>query len=75
MSVTTTAEPRWFFVNLARVLVTAEDSDGTLGLVELTGTEGEMPPLHIHHREDETFYVVEGEMSITVGGQKAFPSR
>jgi quercetin dioxygenase-like cupin family protein len=57
-------ETRWFFVKLARVLLTAEDTDGTLGIVELTGTQGEMPPLHAHHREDETFVVLEGELTL-----------
>ena len=65
------AQPLWFFVNLARVLVGPEDSDGSLGIVELTGTKGEMPPLHIHHREDETFVVLDGEMSLhTPGGSR-----
>ena len=27
-------------------------------------------PLHIHHREDETFIVLEGEIEFTIGGQK-----
>jgi uncharacterized cupin superfamily protein len=26
-------------------------------------------PLHIHHREDEWFYVIEGELTLCVGGQ------
>jgi uncharacterized cupin superfamily protein len=25
--------------------------------------------LHIHHREEEPFYVLEGEMMFSVGGQ------
>ena len=51
-------------LRIARVLVGPEDSDGTLGIVELTGTKGERPPLHIHHRDDETFVVLDGEMSL-----------
>ena len=31
--------------------------------------EGE-PPLHVHHREDEAFYVLEGEMTFFVGGER-----
>src|SRR4029079_10849173 len=51
---------RWFFANLARVLV----SNGELGIVEATGPQGDMPPLHVHHLEDETFVVLEGELSV-----------
>lgn len=59
MTTATAAEPRWFITNLARVLV----SNDELGIVELTGTQGEMPPLHVH-REHETFVVLEGEISL-----------
>jgi len=58
------APPLWFFVNLARVRVSPERSGGTLGIVELTGREGELPPLHVHHREDETFVLLEGSLSV-----------
>ncbi len=66
---TATGQPLWFFVNLARVLVTPEESDGALGIVELTGTRGEMPPLHIHHREDEAFVVLDGELTVFTPGE------
>ena len=65
----TETQPLWFFVNLARVRVTPEESGGLLGIVELTGTRGEMPPLHIHHNEDETFVVLDGEMSLHTPGE------
>ena len=66
---TATGQPLWFFVNLARVLVTAEESNDSLGIVELTGTRGEMPPLHIHHREDEAFVVLDGELTVYTPGE------
>ncbi len=28
------------------------------------------PPLHIHHREEESFYVLEGTLEITLGEKK-----
>jgi quercetin dioxygenase-like cupin family protein len=59
-----TGGPLWFFVNLARVRVSPAESGGTLGIVELTGSEGEMPPFHIHHREDETFVMLDGSLSV-----------
>ncbi|HZO62815.1 MAG TPA: quercetin 2,3-dioxygenase [Gaiellaceae bacterium] len=63
MSVTTTGSI-WFIDNLARVRVGREESNGTLAIVELEGRRGDMPPLHVHRREDEAFYVLEGELSL-----------
>jgi quercetin dioxygenase-like cupin family protein len=39
-----------------------------LGVVEAVINPGDEPPLHIHSREDEWFYVLEGEMTFHVGG-------
>ena len=60
----------WFIDNLARIHVDGESSGGELALVELVGREGDMPPLHVHRVEDETFYVLEGRMSLHVGGRE-----
>jgi quercetin dioxygenase-like cupin family protein len=60
---------RWFLQNLVRVHVTGEDSDGRLGVVEITGRPGDMPPLHVHHEEDEVFFVLEGEVTLFIAGQ------
>jgi quercetin dioxygenase-like cupin family protein len=48
------------------IRVSAEDSGGTMTVLE------EVPPmvdtpLHVHSKEDELFYVVEGEHIITLG--------
>jgi hypothetical protein len=37
------------------VHVDAETSNGRLAVVEERGRRGDMPPLHVHHRDDETF--------------------
>jgi quercetin dioxygenase-like cupin family protein len=31
---------------------------------------GSGPPLHLHHNEDETFYVLEGEVTVQVGDER-----
>jgi mannose-6-phosphate isomerase-like protein (cupin superfamily) len=36
----------------------------------VTDRRGAAPPLHIHHEEDETFLVLEGEMTIFVGDER-----
>lgn len=46
----------------------AEDTGGALSALEgHFFDEGYGPPLHVHHREDETMYVVEGEIRFRVG--------
>ena len=41
------------------------------GWVEMEAPNGFGPPLHIHHREDEWFYVLEGEITVWVDGTTA----
>jgi quercetin dioxygenase-like cupin family protein len=57
--------PLWFLHNLATVHV----NEPTLSIVELTGAPGDTPPLHVHADEDETFYVLDGEVTLHVAGQ------
>jgi quercetin dioxygenase-like cupin family protein len=51
------------------LLASASDTNGVLGAIEVAGPSGAAPPLHVHHREDEAFYVLEGEYSVFVGDQ------
>ena len=48
--------------------VYGHDTNGTLAVVESHDRTGEGPPPHIHHREDETFQVLEGEYEFMVNG-------
>jgi quercetin dioxygenase-like cupin family protein len=63
-------EPLWFLHNLSRILVDGEPSEGRFSLLEMTGASGDMPPLHIHHDEDETFYVLEGHLELHIAGRE-----
>ena len=49
----------------ARVLATG----GSLGLVHMDMPAGEMPPRHVHHGEDEGFYVLGGELTLYLPGE------
>src|SRR3954468_136777 len=64
------AQPLWFMNNLAYVHIDGAASGGTFTLVELHGGRGDMAPLHVHHRDDETFYVIDGELSLFFGGKR-----
>lgn len=73
------SQPLWFIDNLVCVHVDGEQSSGAFSLSETWGARGNMPPLHVHHRNDETFYVLEGELSdrqsVLAPGQAAFAPR
>lgn len=36
-------------------------------LTEVVAPAGDMAPLHVHRRDDETFYVLDGELTVYVG--------
>jgi mannose-6-phosphate isomerase-like protein (cupin superfamily) len=38
--------------------------------IETDDPRGSGPPLHVHHNEDETFYVLEGEVTMIVGDER-----
>jgi quercetin 2,3-dioxygenase len=50
--------------------VGAADSNKQLSMFYGTYQKGDGPPLHIHHDQDEQFYVLEGEFLIQVGNDK-----
>jgi quercetin dioxygenase-like cupin family protein len=58
-----------FFQQTITVLASASDTNGVLGAVEVASPSGAGPPLHVHHREDEAFYVLEGEYTVFVGDE------
>lgn len=57
----------WWQGALMRIKARAEDTNGTLGLVEGSFYRGFGPPLHVHSREDEAMYVLEGEIRFRQG--------
>ncbi len=52
----------WAFGALIVFKVNAEQTDGALTLVEYTAPSGNESPFHVHHNEDELFYVLSGEI-------------
>jgi quercetin dioxygenase-like cupin family protein len=64
------APARWLLDIVWFVLATGEDTNGEYSIIEQFMPIGAGPPPHVHPFEDETFYVLAGEMTIIVGGQK-----
>ena len=60
-------EARWWFAALAEIKVTAEQTGGLLSIVEVTEPPNAAGPLHVHHREDEGFWILDGDVTFEVG--------
>jgi quercetin dioxygenase-like cupin family protein len=54
---------------LVTLLATAEQTGGLFGLMEGVLAKGAEPPPHVHHREDESFFVLEGSLTVRVGDE------
>jgi mannose-6-phosphate isomerase-like protein (cupin superfamily) len=50
-----------------RFLATGEDTNGKYALWEAIVPPGGGPPPHVHSREEEGFFVLEGEITFTIG--------
>jgi quercetin dioxygenase-like cupin family protein len=58
-------------LNTLDIKISGEDTDNDLAVFEQIGlTPNGGPPLHIHHNQDEWFYVIEGEYKFQVGEEK-----
>lgn len=44
------------------------ETDGVMSVVEFVGAPGFGPPPHVHHREDELFYALEGAATFWCDG-------
>ena len=50
--------------------VSGEQTEGRLLQVRSTDKRGAAPPLHIHHDADETWYVIDGRLTVFVGDER-----
>ena len=66
---TSEGEARWWFGGLAEIKATAADTGGQMTIVEVTQHPGAEAPLHVHYRDDEGFWVLEGDVTFEVGDQ------
>jgi quercetin dioxygenase-like cupin family protein len=68
-------ESRFAFASAAQAQtspckVSSEDTDGACTVFELSALPRSGPFLHVHHREDEWYYVLSGEFIFRVGGEE-----
>jgi quercetin dioxygenase-like cupin family protein len=57
-----------------RFLATGDDTSGKYMLLEAIVPPDGGPPPHVHSREEEGFYILEGEMTFQVGDQRIVAS-
>jgi quercetin dioxygenase-like cupin family protein len=63
------AELRWLGETSTSFLATGEQTDGAFTLVDERARRGESVPLHRHRDDMESFYVLEGELTLYLDGR------
>ena len=67
-------EALWWATVLLTVKATAEQTGGEFFLIEELVPRGTATPLHVHPQDDETFYVLEGELTFYLGDGQTVPA-
>ena len=62
-------EARWFLGGLTTIKASGETTAGRVAVTENWACRGYGSPLHLHHNEDEWFYVHSGELTFWVDGE------
>jgi quercetin dioxygenase-like cupin family protein len=62
-------EALWFLGALVTIKASAQTTAGQVAVIEHRAPRGSGSPLHVHHNEDEWFYVTEGQLTFWVAGQ------
>jgi mannose-6-phosphate isomerase-like protein (cupin superfamily) len=60
-------EARWWGDGLAEIKATAADTGGQMTILEIAEPPNNEAPLHVHHNEDEGFWILEGSAAFEVG--------
>ena len=60
----------WFLGALAQVRVSGEQTSGAFALADHLARRGNASPVHVHDRDDETFFVLDGELRVFAGEEE-----
>jgi quercetin dioxygenase-like cupin family protein len=70
-SVAEAEDPAYWFLNTLNVVkATSESTRGAYSMICSTSPPGHETPYHLHHEEDEAFYVLDGEFTFFSEGKK-----
>ncbi|WP_051341572.1 quercetin 2,3-dioxygenase [Pseudonocardia spinosispora] len=59
----------WMVGDTYTLKATSESTGGAFALIEASIPSGGGPPPHIHTREDEAFYLLSGQLQVSVGDE------
>ncbi|SMD19140.1 cupin domain-containing protein [Rhizobium sp. RU36D] len=65
----TTAENLWFMTANLQVCLKQTDNAEGMSIIEHRMAKDFGPPLHVHHHESETFYILEGRFRFQCDGK------
>lgn len=54
----------WLLKNLLLIHIRGDETEDHFSLTEFWGPPGDQPPPHVHNKQDEGFYVLEGEITL-----------
>ena len=60
----------WYLRGRVTIKVFGEQTDYRFSQIETESPAGAQAPMHVHHREDETLLVLEGDVTVFVGRQR-----
>jgi quercetin dioxygenase-like cupin family protein len=60
----------WFLGALSQVRVSGAQTGGAFALADHLARRGNASPVHVHHRDDETFFVLDGELRVFAGEEE-----
>jgi quercetin dioxygenase-like cupin family protein len=60
----------WWKSGRVTVKVGGPEAGNAFSQIEVDDPRDTGPPLHLHHNEDETFYILEGEVTFVVGDER-----
>ncbi len=61
--------PLWFLATLTYLRASGDSTGGALSVVDQLIPAGFESPWHLHRDEDESFFVIDGDVSVFVAGQ------
>src|SRR5690348_3350001 len=60
----------WWKTGRVTVKVAGAETGNAFSQIEVDDPRGGGTPVHVHHDEDETFYILEGEVTFLVGDER-----
>jgi quercetin dioxygenase-like cupin family protein len=69
-------DPYWITgTTLDTIKITAGQTGGAFALLEARDRRGDGPPRHVHEREDEAYYILEGTYTFFIGDETIVGSK